>query len=49
MNQKPQPVAVVRYLLGEVGCNRQEIAAIIRAEKANWEIGGWLRCLSNKS
>ena len=49
VNGKPQSVAVVRYLLGEVGCNREEIAAIIHAEKINWEIGELLRCSQSKS
>ncbi len=43
VNGKPQPVAVVRYVLSEAGCNSEIVAALIHAEKVNWEIQEWLK------
>ena len=47
VNGRPQPLAVVKYLLSEAGCNREVIDRIILAEKFAYLFGQWLHSVKS--
>lgn len=47
VNGRPQPIAVVRFLLGEAGCSREVIERIIHAEKLIYQFGEWLHSVKS--
>jgi hypothetical protein len=49
VNGRPQPLAVVRYLLAEQGCDAEVIAVILHAQKFCYEFQQWMAsCLRKK-